>query len=227
MSDTALMIMTRYPQKGQVKTRLARQIGDEATLQIYQAFLSDLATRFSKTAYDLYWVYTPAIPDFHAALSTLLAPTSLPGRSFPQQGEGLGARLLDAFRTISAQDYQAGILIGSDNPHIAKETILQAREALKDADVVLGPAEDGGYYLIAMCRPYDLFTDIPMSTDAVLRLTIQKAQDQNLRVHLLNPLFDIDEQADLLRLVRLLEEEPTLAPATAACLAQLKKEIEA
>ncbi|HEY4388275.1 MAG TPA: TIGR04282 family arsenosugar biosynthesis glycosyltransferase [Ktedonobacteraceae bacterium] len=224
MSDTALLIMTRYPEKGKVKTRLARSIGDEATLQVYQAFLIDLALRFKEIASDLYWVYTPAMPGFHAALAELIAPVRLPGSSFPQQGVDLGERLLEAFRTIHAQGYRAAVLIGSDSPHISEDTILQAMQAMEHADVVLGPSVDGGYYLIAMRQPHDVFTDIPMSTDAVLRLTVKKAQEQGLRVQLLETLLDIDEHADLLTLAQMLEEEPDLAPMTAACLAQIKKE---
>jgi uncharacterized protein len=221
MSDTALMIMTRYPEKGKVKTRLARQIGDEATLQLYQSFLTDLALRFQETTSDLYWVYTPAMADFQAALAARLAPVRLPGSCFPQQGDGLGERLLQAFRTIQAQGYRAGVLIGSDSPHIPAKTVTQAMQALEQADVVLGPSVDGGYYLIAMHQPYDVFTDIPMSTSAVLRLTVEKAQAQGLRVQLLDTLLDIDEHADLLTLTRMLEAEPDLAPTTAACISDI------
>ena len=97
--------------------------------------------------------------------------------------------------------------------------IDRARAALDEADVVLGPAEDGGYYLIAMCRPYDVFTGIPMSTSAVMRMTIELAESQGLTVHLLEPLLDIDELPDLLRLAQMLEADCSLAPATAAHLA--------
>ena len=222
MSDTALMIMTRYPEKGKVKTRLARHIGDEATLQLYQSFLTDLALHFQETTSDLYWVHTPAMPDFHAALAERIAPVDLPGSCFPQQGDGLGDRLLHAFHTIHARGYRAGVLIGSDSPHISQHTIAQAMQALEHADVVLGPSVDGGYYLIAMRQPYDVFTDIPMSTDAVLRLTIAKAREQGLRVQLLETLLDIDEYTDLLTLSRTLEAKPDLAPTTAACICNLQ-----
>ncbi len=225
MSDTALMIMTRYPELGKVKTRLARTLGDELTLRLYQSFLVDLATRFNETTHDLYWVSTPALPDFHSSLADRIAPIPLPGQSFPQQGEDLGDRLLEAFRSIQRRGYHSAVLIGSDSPHISAHTIAKAFQALEDADVVLGPSVDGGYYLIAMREPYDVFSAIPMSTDAVLRLTIAKAQAQGLRVELLDSLLDVDEYADLLDLAQLLAADPVLAPATAACLAQVKKEL--
>ena len=90
---------------------------------------------------------------------------------------------------------------------------------------MLGPAEDGGYYLIAMREPHDVFSDIPMSTNVVLQLTIEKAQHQGLSVHLLESLFDVDELPELLRLAELLREEHTRAPATAIYLAHLENEL--
>ena len=87
---------------------------------------------------------------------------------------------------------------------------------------MLGPADDGGYYLIAMRSTHDVFSDIPMSTPIVLRMTIEAAPRQGLKVHLLETLFDVDELPDLLRLTRLLQDKRALAPNTADRLDQLK-----
>jgi len=114
-------------------------------------------------------------------------------------------------------------LIGSDSPHISRDTVAGARDALDKADVVLGPAEDGGYYLIAMRQPHDVFRDIPMSTGAVLRMTIELAQRQGLEVNTVETLFDIDELPDLARLAQLLRTDASLAPATAAYIEQMKE----
>src|SRR5207244_1912779 len=114
----------------------------------------------------------------------------------------------------------------SDSPQISRATILEAQQALEVADIVLGPAEDGGYYLIGMRDSHDVFSGIPMSTEVVLQMTIEKAQQQSLSVHLLEPLFDIDEERDLIRLRALLQQDSTLAPHTAAYLAELKKELD-
>ncbi|MBO0779675.1 MAG: TIGR04282 family arsenosugar biosynthesis glycosyltransferase [Ktedonobacteraceae bacterium] len=224
MLGTALVIMTRCPEKGKVKTRLARSIGEEATLQLYQAFLVDLATRFTCGPQDLYWAYTPVESDFEASLASLL-PAEVPsGRALPQQGEDLGERLHHVFLRLS-QHYQHTIVIASDSPHVSQKIIDQAAQALTFADIVLGPAEDGGYYLIAMRTAHDVFRDIPMSTSSVLRMTIEKARCQGLTVHLLEPLFDVDELADLQRLARMLQEESLLAPVTAASIASSMKEL--
>ena len=119
--------------------------------------------------------------------------------------------------------YRGTIVISSDSPHISLEIVTQAREALDAADVVLGPADDGGYYLIAMRRPYDVFSGIPMSTSIVAQKTIELAESQGLKVHTLEHVFDIDELPDLVRLARLLERDSSLAPETAISLSTLKE----
>ena len=223
MPDTALVVMTRYPEVGTTKTRLARAIGDEEAVRLYQAFLTDLAWRFAGQRYDLHWAYTPAEVDY-LLLITTLAPTLIQRmHAFPQQGIDLGARLHHVFRWTHDRGYQGTIVIGSDSPQISLKIVAQAQNALDKADVVLGPADDGGYYLIAMRRPYDVFRDIPMSTSIVAQKTIELATSLGLKVHTLENLFDIDELPDLLRLAQLLETDSSLAPETANYLATIKE----
>ncbi|GAC1568781.1 MAG: TIGR04282 family arsenosugar biosynthesis glycosyltransferase [Ktedonobacteraceae bacterium] len=224
MPDTALVIMTRFPQGGTTKTRLARAIGDEEAAQLYRAFLTDLARRFAVNPLcDLHVAYTPPEVDY-AAFMTTLAPSLIQHmRFFPQQGDGLGERLHHAFRWTHERRYRRTIVICSDAPQIGGDIVAQAREALDVADVVLGPADDGGYYLIAMRRPHDVFRDIPMSTSLVLQMTIDLAQRQGLKVCTLETLFDIDELPDLERLAQLLRADCSLAPVTAAHLLTMKE----
>ncbi|MEO8973751.1 MAG: TIGR04282 family arsenosugar biosynthesis glycosyltransferase [Ktedonobacteraceae bacterium] len=216
LADTALVIIARYPEAGKTKTRLARSIGDEATVQLYSAFLTDLAQRFAGQEYDLYWTFTPAHVDYAAFIATLVPEWTSSMTCFPQQGADLGGRLLYAFQWLHALGYQNSILIGSDSPHISRNIITEARAALHEADVVLGPSADGGYYLIAMHEPHDVFTGIPMSTSVVTQRTIELAERQGLTVRCINPLFDVDELPDLVRLAQLLETDSQLAPTTAA-----------
>ncbi len=224
MPDTALVIMARTPESRKVKTRLAASIGAAGATQLYSAFLSDLAQRFSGWDYALHWAYTSAGADFDEQLSHLTALDASLWSSFPQCGEDFADRLYRVFRTTRMQGFRHTIVIASDSPQISRETITHARRALDDVDLVLGPAEDGGYYLIAMREPHDVFHGIPMSTERVLRMTIDRARSLNLSIHLLETLFDVDELADLRRLTQLLQEQPDLAPATAAQLTQLLKE---
>jgi rSAM/selenodomain-associated transferase 1 len=215
MPDTALIIMARYPEAGKTKTRLARTLGDEEVAGLYRAFLTDLARRFAGPQYALHWAYTPADVDYQAFVQTLAPEQAQYMHSFPQQGSDFGARLHAAFQWTHLHGYRRTILIGSDSPHIGSELIAQAEAALNEADVVLGPAEDGGYYLIAMRQPHDVFSGIPMSTDVVARMTLEAAARQNLTTRLLDPLFDIDELPDLLRLAHLLNINSVCAPETA------------
>lgn len=222
MPDTALVVMARYPLPGTTKTRLASTLGEEETLNLYRAFLTDLACHFAEANYDLYWAYTPAGVDYAALLATLAPDLAGHARNFPQEGTNLNERLLHVFEWGQQHGYTSTIVIGSDTPHITHDVIVQASEALQEADVVLGPADDGGYYLIAMHEPHDVFSGIPMSTSVVGAMTVAKAHGQGLKVSLLELLFDIDEYADLLRLATLLRENSELAPATAAQIGKLE-----
>ncbi len=222
MPDTALVIIARYPEPGKTKTRLARSIGDDEAVRLYRAFLTDLAHRFAGQVCDLHWAYTPAEVDYQTFVATI-APSLVQHMScFPQEGTELGTRLHHIFKWSYARQFRYTIVIGSDSPHISLDIVAHARTALDDADVVLGPADDGGYYLIAMHNPYDVFSGIPMSTSVVMQMTIKLAERQGLKVHLLKPLFDVDELPDLLRLGRLLRADASLAPATASHLATMK-----
>jgi len=223
MSDTALVVMARYPEAGKTKTRLARTIGNTAVVGLYQAFLTDLAQRFVGEHYILHWAYTPAEVDYQAFAATLVPAHSQPMPCFPQQGPDFGARLHHVFQWTHTQGFQRTIVISSDSPHISQTLVETAKSTLDEADVVLGPADDGGYYLIAMHKPHDIFSGIPMSTDVVTHMTIEAAQRQNLHVHLLDSLFDVDELPDLQRLARLLKADSSFAPATAAYLTTIEE----
>jgi len=230
MPDIALIVMARYPEPGKTKTRLARSIGDDEAVRLYRAFLTDLANRFAGSACSppkrsfnrprgellLHWAYTPVEVDYYAFLASLVPSLVKQMRCFPQEGPELGARLHHAFRWAHAHRFQRTVVIGSDSPHISLDLIEQACHALDETDVVLGPAEDGGYYLIAMRNPYDVFSGIPMSTNMVLEMTMERARWQGLKVSLLESLFDVDELADLMRLAQMLQADESLAPATAA-----------
>ena len=215
--------MARYPEAGKTKTRLARSLGDAPVLLLYQAFLADLAQRFANhQSCTLIWAYTPGGSDFPMFANTLADGASGQQLCFPQQGTDLAERLHHAFQWSQQQGFQRTIVISSDSPHISRECIEQARGGLEHADVVLGPAQDGGYYLIAMRAPYDVFSGIPMSTSVVLQRTMATAEQQGLHVQLLETLFDVDELADLRCLAQLLEKDQALAPATAHQLMEMR-----
>lgn len=194
---TALAVMARCPVVGQVKTRLARVIGTERACALYGAFLRDIETRFRGGHRALVWAYHPPSADF----SSVVGPGA---RCLPQTGQDLGERLLNCFRRLCGDGFEPVIIIGGDAPHVRDEWLNEAEQRLGHADVVLGPSTDGGYYLVAMRVPHDVFTGIKMSTASVLAETVHKADTAGLRVHLLPQSFDVDEADDLVRLRRLL-----------------------
>src|SRR5579859_4359307 len=225
----ALFIVARLPIVGQTKTRLGKTLGDEAATALYRAFLRDLGERFTRAAardgYDLYWFYAAPDGADAAAFAACVPPG---GMLFRQEGADFAARLWQGFQTLSARGYERVVVIGSDSPHLAAAWVRQAFAALATQDVVIGPARDGGYYLLgqrASPAPVDLFSGMTMSTATVCAETLARAEAAGLRVTLAPTTFDIDEAADLERLGTALRDAPSAeadpAPATQALLRAL------
>ncbi len=225
----ALFVVVRVPACGKTKTRLGRRIGHEAATALYAAFVHDLSIRLTSAAhrdgYDLYWFYADPPAEGTAALERLLPPGSI---LLPQIGADLGERLLHGFHTLQARGYDEMAVVGSDSPHIPAAWIREAFDALATDDVMLGPACDGGYYLLALrARPKidDLFTGITMSTPSVCAETVERAYGLGRTLHLGRMTFDVDEPEHLQTLQRALSAAPSAdadpAPATYTLLQEL------
>ncbi len=195
----ALAVMARYPRAGDVKTRLAKVLGEQGACDLYAAFLRDLESRFRRGSRQLVWCYTPADADFASLFVE-------PGLYLSQSGNELGARMRNVFATLHKQGFVRVVMIGADVPHIESTLLDEADEKLADHDVVLGPSRDGGYYLIAMKEPHDVFSGIEMSTPHVLTATLARCAALGLRAALLPPSFDIDEIEDLEELRRVIAD---------------------
>jgi mannosylglycerate hydrolase len=214
-----LVVFVRYPIPGRGKTRLARGLGVDNAFRLYEAFLEDLTARFSGGAFSVRWAVAP--PDEGFAERFGRKPSSC----FLQEGADLGARMHAAFLSQLASPEDRCIVVGSDMPHLSRACVQEAFARLDTADVVLGPARDGGYYLIGMREPHDLFDGMVWSVDSVLRETLERADAMDLRVARVASDFDVDEVEDLARLRHRLEEEGAPdCPATAAVLAGLAQE---
>jgi rSAM/selenodomain-associated transferase 1 len=213
-----LLIFARYPAPGKVKTRLARTIGEPAAASLYRAFLADLARRFGRARLAVRWLVAPPDPGFAALLG--LRPASC----LEQSGDDLGERMHDAIRRMQDAGSRRVVVIGSDSPQIPLASVERALDLLDDADLVLGPADDGGYYLIAMQEPHDVFAGVEWGTRSVLRATKARARRLGLRVAELEPSFDVDREADLDRLRRLVgtPQGKEAMPATAHVLEALR-----
>ena len=185
-----LLIFARAPRLGTVKTRLAREIGEErafvAYLQLLQALCGNLHTLSNVTLL--------VTPDDGAPELRGLVPDRW---SIQGQGSGdLGERLTRAFEQALEKSGRV-LAIGSDCPYVTREDVEAAFEALGPNDVVLGPALDGGYWLVGMNGPHPaLFKDIEWSTSTVLADTLKRADALGLRTALLRRLSDVDTAAD-------------------------------
>jgi rSAM/selenodomain-associated transferase 1 len=210
-----LVVMAKYPRPGQVKTRLAQRFGAEAACRLYEAFLVDIARRFAGKPFALLWAVDPP----RANLGKIVGA---PAECVDQIGADLGQRMRHCFEQILAEGAQRVVMIGADVPHIPESTIDGAFTALTDHDVALAPSPDGGYCLVALRRPIDLFTPIEMSTPRVFSDTGALIERRGLRLQLLPECFDVDEPEDIDALACLIETGGANLPRTRSVLAQLR-----
>lgn len=144
---------------------------------------------------------------------------------FAQRGDDLGARMLRAFAETFASGYHRVVIVGTDHPTLPSTIIQDSFNALDDADsVVIGPAEDGGYYLLGMSQPRpELFQDMNYSQDDVFDETLRRIRAATARPTVLRPWYDVDRPQDLPKLLRDLEPSGDVAPRTHGVLRDLAK----
>jgi hypothetical protein len=193
-----LLMMTRFPQPGRTKTRLIPVLGPEGAADLQRQMTEHLLERLQpycrRNLIRLEIHFTGGTPG--QMRHWLGHQVSLS----PQCEGPLGQRLSHAFEQGFATELQRILIIASDCPGIGKQEITQAVQALDTHDVVLGPAEDGGYYLIGLKTPQpQLFAAISWGQSCVLQQTIARATQAHLTVSLLQPLPDIDRPEDLPR----------------------------
>lgn len=197
-----LIVFTRYPEPGRTKTRLIPALGPEGAAQLHRR----MAEHCLKTAKQLAWQRGLSVAVcFEGGDANLMTQWLGDGFEYiPQASGDLGQRMLGAFEHAFARAAQRVVLIGTDCPGITGKVLKAAFDALNDHDLVLGPAMDGGYYLIGLRKAVpEFFADMPWSTDQVLEQTIQRANKVQLTYRLLATLGDVDRPEDLpLRHVR-------------------------
>ncbi len=197
-TDPALLILVKYPEPGKVKTRLAAAIGAELAAQLYQEFVLQTFKLALQSKVEARFVtFTPAGKE--QALQKLFPG---PWQWFPQEDSpDLGVRIHRAIQHVQQQGYSHVLTIGTDSPSLPVDYLEQAAAALLHHDLVLGPATDGGYYLIGLkSAPVELFTGIDWSTEHVLRQTLQCAEQLRLSVYQLPVWYDVDDLATLRQL---------------------------
>jgi len=224
MSNQAvLVVMAKQPVVGNTKTRLVPYLTAEEAAQLYEALLLDtleLAAGLSPVA-DLAIAITP--PESQAYFEAIIpAGASI----YPTRGADIGVCLKQATGQFLTQGYRKVLAINSDGPSLPATILQQAISVLDDVDLVLGPSEDGGYYLVGMKRPCDrIFESITWSSARVLQQTLERATEASLRVALTRCWYDIDTPDDLQRLqTELLSSDGTRLAYTRAMLATLALE---
>jgi rSAM/selenodomain-associated transferase 1 len=191
MARCGIIVFLKAPRPGAVKTRLAEAIGATAAAEAYRILLRQVLDQLAGIDH----VELRYAPDDARAEIALWARPPWTGRA---QGEGdLGARLARAFADSFASGNERVLIIGTDCPYLRPSDLEAAWRELAEADVVLGPALDGGYWLIGLRAPCAaLFEDISWSTSSVLAETLRRCQKHGLKVHLLRKLADVDTVAD-------------------------------
>lgn len=193
MSKRRLLIFLKYPTPGQVKTRLASALGDAAAADVYRTCVeSTLRAMQGFRQEAVLWV---AQAEALEACRHWLGPE---WNIQPQQGDVLGERLIHATAQAFAQAAGPVVAIGTDSPWLSAQTVEDAFRSLKRNDVVLGPSQDGGYYLIGLSRNLPgVFENITWSTADVYQQTLANALRLGLSVESLAMGYDVDTIADL------------------------------
>ena len=191
-----LIVFTRYPEPGKAKTRLAKALGEHGSADIQKKLTEDTLSKVHK----FQQVNSVDVSVYFTGGDLQLMKNWLgPDFSFEAQGKGdLGDRMAEACSNAFRQGYKRLVIIGSDCPGLSSMHFKQAFAALYDKDLVLGPAADGGYYLIGLKREHNsLFTRIPWGTETVLKKTMNYAEKLGLATATLETLSDVDRPEDL------------------------------
>lgn len=207
--STLLGVFARYWEPGEVKTRLAAKIGHHEAAALHRHFVEAALLRLGSIA-DHRWLCVT--PDLGIPRIAAECRAASGWRIVPQAGGSLGTRIKKFFESALSQAGRV-VLLGSDSPDLPLERIVEAFAALEQVPVVLGPADDGGYYLLGIVGGGGLndlaylFDDIPWSTPQVLAQTLQRLESRGVECHLLPPWQDVDEWEDLVALGRRLSHQ--------------------
>ena len=188
----ALVVIAKEPVPGAVKTRLASVLGADGAARVAAAMLEDTLAGMAQVDAEPWVCFAP--PDACTRMASLA-----PGCGLLAQVEGdLGDRLAACFAALLGGGAERVVIVAADTPQVPRATYQAAFALLDQVDVVLGPAADGGYYLVgAKAALPELFVGVPMGTDAVLQVTIQRAIHRRLRIATVPMLRDLDRLEDL------------------------------
>lgn len=191
-----LVIFIKYPEPGKVKTRLGAELGFELAADLYRLFIEQTLEIARKSL--LRKIFVAYEPKERKNEFREIIPSSFD--FFAQRGETLGDRMRNAIDYVLNKSAENVVILGSDSPTLPSEFLGRAFRALNTRDLVLGPSEDGGYYLIGMKYVYqELFEDIEWSSSSVLQTTVDRAKELRLNYQLLPTWYDVDDKQTLIR----------------------------
>lgn len=211
-NSSCIILFIKAPIAGQVKTRLAESIGHDQAVKIYRCFIKDIIRTAAQTLFQIKLFYHP--PGSEQLLNDWL------GNKFDyyvQIGSDLGEKMTNAFQAVFEERIAQAVLIGSDIPDLPKQLIDEAFLKLKTQDAVIGPSNDGGFYLIGFRSDSfsaDVFKDIKWSRDTVYVNITNKLDELGLGYHILPQWRDIDTHADLMELANSLSHLKSSASET-------------
>lgn len=213
--DTSLCVFYKRPRAGEVKTRLIPEVGARGAARLAEAFFRDTWNCVA----TMHWA-TPVIATTEPLISEDLPR---PETSVWLQGDGdLGARI-ERILQRGLAGTRFAMAIGADSPGIPAEFYERAHEAMKTADAVLGPSDDGGFYLLGLRRcPAGLLSGIPWSQSITFAATLKRLAETGMKVAVIDSWFDIDVPEDLHRLERQLAAQSMVAPETQKALQTLR-----
>ena len=214
-----LIIFVKWPEKGRVKTRLSAALGDDAVLELYRCFVEDIIETVKRSGFRPLIAYYP-----EGAGEKIAAWLGDENDYIPQVGADLGAKMSNAFRLVFERGVSRAVLIGSDFPDLPAEIISEAFSALENSDAVIGPAKDGGYYLIGFRQDTfspRVFDGIHWSTAEVFERTMTIFTQERLDIHQLPVWRDIDRPEDLVDLVKQNMDKPFMQSKTMAYLQKM------
>ncbi len=199
-NSNALIVVAKRPAPGKTKTRLSPPLTPQLASALYECFLFDTLDQMRQVI-DAHHVI--AYLDEQDYFQRIAADFEL----IQQEGDDLGVRLDNALTSYLSRGYERAVIMDSDSPTLPASYLSQAFQLLSDgADVVLGPCDDGGYYLIGIKKPRPrLLREVQMSTSTVTADTIALAEQEGLRVNLLPIWYDVDDAASLIRLMKEVE----------------------
>jgi len=199
VDDRCLLFFVRNPERGAVKSRLAGVLGEEVAVGLYENFILDMLSTLEKGGFSCSVCFYPA-----DALADIKEVLGAQYRYLPQQGADLGERMKHCLHQAFSAGFLRAVLIGSDLPDLPGDIVDESFASLQRVDAVIGPARDGGYYLIGFKKDSftpEVFRDMPWGTETVLQQTIDMLQNHQRTIHLLPSWDDIDNLEDLAKFV--------------------------